>query len=89
MIKAIRSGNPHKKKIVNAFKKKYDASKITNVKFNPERNIFFANCFFYDEVKSYQFLGIKEINAIEVGVEIWKYQLTQTLLKRYKKNYKE
>jgi len=65
MIKAIHSANPNKSKIVKVFKDKFNATKITSVKYNSNRNTFFATCF-----RKFERLGLKEINAIEVGVEI-------------------
>jgi len=65
MIKAIHSSDPNKPKVVKAFKDKFSATKITSVKYNSNRNTFFATCF-----RKFERLGLKEINAIEVGVEI-------------------
>ena len=64
MIKAIRSFDPEKKKIVKAFKDKFSASKVTSVKYNSDRNTYIATCF-----RKFERLGLKEINAIEIGEE--------------------
>jgi hypothetical protein len=66
-VQAITSSMPIKKKIVKAFRMKWDASKITNVKYNSIRNTYFATLFTYlPHQKEYQRLGVYEINAIEV-----------------------
>ncbi len=61
MIKAIHSANPDKPLIVKAFKDKFSATKVTSVKYNSNRNTFFATCF-----RRFEKLGLKEMNAIEI-----------------------
>ena len=69
MIKAIHSANPDKPLIVKAFKDKFSATKVTSVKYNSDRNTFFATCF-----RRFERLGLKEMNAIEIeGVNGTKY----------------
>ena len=66
MIKEIHSAYPDKPLVVKAFKNKFSATKVTSVKYNSNRNTFFATCF-----RRFERLGLKEINAIEVeGVSI-------------------
>lgn len=60
-VKAIHSSNPDKPNIVKTFKDKFSATKVTSVKYNTDRNTFFATCF-----RRFERLGLKEINAIEI-----------------------
>jgi len=62
MIKAIKSYDPDKPLIMKAFKEKFNATKVTSVKFNSNRNTFFATCF-----RGYEKLGLKEINSIQIN----------------------
>ena len=57
-IKNITSTDPFKKPVVKVFKYKFNASKITNVKFDTVKKVYTANCF-----QKFNFLGNKEINA--------------------------
>tara|TARA_Y100000592_G_scaffold19606_1_gene30044 strand:- start:1154 stop:1366 length:213 start_codon:yes stop_codon:yes gene_type:complete len=62
MIKAIKSYDSNKPLIMKAFKEKFNATKVTSVKFNSNTNTFFATCF-----RGYERLGAKEINSIQIN----------------------
>lgn len=59
-IQNIASTNIVKKTLVKYFKDKFSASKVTNLKFDTEKNIYTANCF-----QKFNFLGNKTITAEE------------------------
>tara|TARA_R100000081_G_C4762997_1_gene140991 strand:+ start:647 stop:850 length:204 start_codon:yes stop_codon:yes gene_type:complete len=59
-IQNITSTDIVKKTLVKYFKDKFSASKVTNLKFDTEKNIYTANCF-----QKFNFLGNKIVTAEE------------------------
>tara|TARA_A100001011_G_scaffold320576_1_gene341201 strand:+ start:822 stop:1106 length:285 start_codon:yes stop_codon:yes gene_type:complete len=47
----------------DAFKKEYDCSKITEIKYLKRKNIWRANCFQYVGNRQYKFYGVRFITS--------------------------